>query len=339
MFWLFAIFSTLFIFSFLFTYLIRLFSLKNNILDIPNDRSSHKSPTPRGGGLAFVSFFYLGLSFLWLNHFIAQTLFLSLLGGIPIACVGYCDDVFGVKAKWRACVHALSAIWGIAWLGGIPFLNFGEVVIHNPVLFFVLGTFITVWFVNLYNFMDGIDGLAGMEAIFVSGTAGCILLLSGGHAVALICFVLMFSVGGFLVLNWPPAKIFMGDVGSGFIGYVFAMLMWITNNAHQLPFLIWWILLGVFLGDASYTLIHRMIQRKNWRQAHREHAYQRMVQSGLSHKQVTTSILCINLIICLPLALFYLHLQTNSVLVLYTLSILSVFWMAWFLITRKCEVC
>src|SRR3990167_1117600 len=218
------------ILSFYFTHLIRLFSIKKNILDIPNQRSSHQMPTPRGGGLAFVSLFYAVIFVLRVIHFIPLTVFLSLLGGIPIAVIGYCDDMFGVSSKWRTCVHFFSALWGIAWLGGVPFLNFGEITFHFPVLFFIFATFITVWFINLYNFMDGIDGLAGMEAIFVSLAACSMLMASGFYAVAFICFALTLSVSGFLFFNWPPAKIFMGDVGSGFLGFIFAELMWITNK-------------------------------------------------------------------------------------------------------------
>jgi Fuc2NAc and GlcNAc transferase len=329
----------LFLFSVFFTYLIRTFSLRKNIVDVPNHRSSHQIPTPRGGGLAFVILFYAAVFVLWFLQIIHSHLLLSLLGGIPVAVVGYCDDVLGVKASWRALVHLLSALWGLAWLGGVPFLYFGQSTFHAPVLFFIFAAFITVWFINLYNFMDGIDGLAGMEAVFVSFVAGSILMASGFYPVAYVCFALTCAVAGFLVFNWSPAKIFMGDIGSGFLGFIFADLMWITNNHHQLSFPIWWILLSVFIIDASYTLIHRMIQKKNWKQAHREHAYQRLVQSGLSHKAVVLSILCINFLVCLPILEIYLHLFRIDFIVFYFILLLSMFWVGWFYITKKYQVC
>src|SRR3989338_106779 len=325
----------LFISSLYFTYLIRLFSIKKNILDKPNQRSSHHIPTPRGGGLAFVFLLYAVISVLWLTHFIPFTVFLSLLGGIPIAVVGYCDDMFGVSSQWRAWVHFFSALWGVAWLGGAPFLNFGEITFHSPILFFIFATFITVWFINLYNFMDGIDGLAGMEAVFVSVVAGRILMINGFDGVAFICFALTLSVSGFLFFNWPPAKIFMGDVGSGFLGFIFAELMWITNNHHQLSFPVWWILLSVFIIDASYTLIYRMIQKKNWRSAHREHAYQRLTKSGLTHKKVMLSILGVNLLVCLPTVDIYLHLHSGILIAVFLVLMMSIFWLGWFFITKK----
>ncbi|OGT40959.1 MAG: hypothetical protein A3F13_01570 [Gammaproteobacteria bacterium RIFCSPHIGHO2_12_FULL_40_19] len=324
----------LLILSLLFTYLIRIVSLKKNIVDIPNHRSSHQVSTPRGGGLAFVFLFYAALFLLFQQRFIQHPILLSLLGGIPIACVGYCDDLFGVKAKWRGLIHMLSAIWALAWLGGVPLITIGAVSFHAPILFFMVATFITVWFVNLYNFMDGIDGLAGMEAVFVSSIAGCILLYGGVYSIAFICLALSVAVAGFLVFNWPPAKIFMGDVGSGFLGFIFADLMWITHHQHQLPFSMWIILLSVFIVDASCTLIYRIIQKKKWHLAHREHAYQRLIQAGFSHKKITLTVLGINFLICFPAATIYLHLNSNVVYA-FLLLILSAIWLAWFFIIRK----
>src|SRR3989338_530486 len=329
---------TLFALSLLFTFLVRQFSLKKNIVDVPNQRSSHALPTPRGGGLVFVFLFYTVVFILYFTHFIQLKIFMSLLGGVPIAVIGYCDDVLSVNALWRATIHLLSAIWSIAWLHGVSFLNFNGHIFYAPVLCSILAVFITVWFVNLYNFMDGIDGLAGMEAVFVSFVAGCILISHGFYAISFICFALTFSVLGFLFFNWPPAKIFMGDVGSGFLGFIFADLMWITNNYHQLSFPFWWILLSVFIGDASYTLIYRMIQKKNWKQAHREHAYQRLTQAGVTHKHMTLSIFVINLLICLPAVDIYSHLHNDILMILYFVTIASIFWLAWFFITRQYNI-
>lgn len=316
----------LFFLSLLFTYLIRQFSIKRNILDVPNQRSLHQLPTPRGGGLAFILTFYLAVFVLWFNHFIHLNILLVLVGGIPIACIGYCDDVFGVKAQWRACVHLFSAVWGLYFLG------------TTSSLFFIFAIFVTVWFVNLYNFMDGIDGLAGMEAVFVSAAMGLILFLHGFNGSSFVCFALTFSVLGFLVFNWPPAKIFMGDVGSGFLGYIFAMLMWVTNSQHQISPPVWWILLSVFILDASYTLIHRMIQKKKWWLAHREHAYQRLTQSGFSHKKITLGILLINVFICLPLAEIYLNLHQMVRGMFYLMLLSSASWFVWVYLIKKYKI-
>lgn len=311
----------IFFLSLFFSYCYMIFACKKNILDFPNERSLHKKPIPRGGGIVFVFLFYIAVIFLWFLHFIKLPIFLSLLGGIPIACVGYCDDLFGVKSRWRAMVHTLSAIWSISFLG------------VTSTWFFMSAVFITVWFVNLYNFMDGIDSLAGMEAVFVGLSAGFVLLFLGFFSEAALCFVIAFSVLGFLIFNWSPAKIFMGDAGSGFLGFIFAELMWITHRQHQLPIVFWWILLSVFIADASYTLIYRIIRKKTWYLAHREHAYQLLAQAGFTHRKITLWVLCINLLFCLLLAVFSIKLHNIESLSL-LLFIFLVFVIAWFWVTR-----
>lgn len=326
------------ILSFVMIHQLSVVLVKKNILDIPNARSSHHAPVPRGGGLVFVVLFYAALVLLFMQHLITKSVLFSLLGGMLVAAVGYCDDMWHVKARWRAVVQMIAAAWGIYWLGGIHFLYMGSETLHFPILFSFLAVITTVWFINLYNFMDGIDGLAGMEAVFVSICAGVILLCDGYLANAFVCFAIALPVLSFLFFNWSPAKIFMGDVGSGFLGFIFADMMWITNNQHQLSLPAWWILLSVFIFDASYTLICRIIQKKQWYLAHREHAYQRLIQSRFSHKQVTTIIFLINILICLPTAVIYLNLNRimPDVILLFTMSI--VFFFSWFMISKKYNV-
>lgn len=282
-----------FIFSMIFTGLFRKFALKKSILDLPNERSSHAIPTPRGGGVVFTVLFYLLLMLLWSFKIVSSSLCFSLLGGIAIAVVGYWDDVYHLKIQWRFLVHCLAAIWGMYWLA-LP---------QGWVWFFAV--FLTVWFINFYNFMDGIDGIAASEGVFVSFVAGS-LLFTHSAGLSLLCFGLGFMLLGFLYWNWSPAKIFMGDVGSGFLGYCFAIFMWATASMHQLSLLSWWILLAVFLVDATVTLLKRMSQGKKWYQSHREHFYQQLTQRGLSHARVTTYMMLVNIFILLPLVL-WLH--------------------------------
>ncbi|MDP1573490.1 MAG: glycosyltransferase family 4 protein [Coxiellaceae bacterium] len=286
-----ALLIAAFIFSLSFTGLFRKFALQKAIIDLPNERSAHVIPTPRGGGLVFTVAFYGLLVTLWFLNEVQTPLFLSLLGGIVVAIVGYWDDLYHLKIQWRFLGHCIAAVWGIAWLP-IP---------HGVDTF--LAIFLTVWFINLYNFMDGIDGVAASEAIFVSVAAG-IALLHHDAGVSTLCFGLGAIMLGFLCWNWAPAKIFMGDVGSGFLGYCFAILMWATAAAHSLSILFWWILLAVFLVDATFTLLRRMIQGKKWYQAHCEHGYQKLTQKGLSHAKVTLCMMGINIFILLPAAFF-----------------------------------
>jgi Fuc2NAc and GlcNAc transferase len=144
-----------------------------------------------------------------------------------------------------------------------------------------------VWLTNLYNFMDGIDGIAAVEAITV-GLAGALLLAGREPSLALVALVVAGAAGGFLVWNWPPAKLFMGDVGSGFLGYIFGGLALASENVGALPALLWLVLLGPFFVDTTLTLLRRIARGERWWAAHRTHAYQRAVQAGWSHRRVTT---------------------------------------------------
>jgi Fuc2NAc and GlcNAc transferase len=150
-----------------------------------------------------------------------------------------------------------------------------------------------VWATNLYNFMDGIDGLAGAEAASV-GLLGAALLAPWNPSLAVVAALVAGSAAGFLPLNWAPARIFMGDVGSGFLGFLFAALAVASEHAGALPALIWLLLLGVFFADATITLLRRFVRGDRWYAPHRSHAYQRAVQGGWSHAGVSGAVLGLN---------------------------------------------
>jgi Fuc2NAc and GlcNAc transferase len=152
-----------------------------------------------------------------------------------------------------------------------------------------------VWAINLYNFVDGIDGLAAGEAVSTGVIGGLILLAMGEYGLAMVALLIAAANAGFLPLNWAPAKLFMGDVGSGMLGYLFAVLAVASENARAVPLLIWVLLLGAFVFDATVTLCRRIAHGERWYHAHHSHAYQRMVQAGRSHAAVSSMILLINL--------------------------------------------
>jgi Fuc2NAc and GlcNAc transferase len=156
--------------------------------------------------------------------------------------------------------------------------------------------------INLYNFMDGIDGLAGIETLCVSTLGTLLFAWSGLGGLADVVLVLGGATAGFLIWNWPPAKIFMGDVGSGFLGYVFGVLA--LSSAKERPWLLWpWlILLSVFIVDATVTLMKRVITGARWYEAHRSHAYQHAARRWDSHSKVTVAIAAINVVWLFPLA-------------------------------------
>jgi Fuc2NAc and GlcNAc transferase len=293
--------------TYLLTRSVRRYSLQRSILDVPNDRSLHEAPVARGGGVAVVACFQTAAVLLALTGQIPGRWAVALLGGgLLVALIGWLDDRSGVQARIRALVHFVAACWALWWLGGLPGIWLGGWELRLPVIGNVLATIGVVWWINLYNFMDGIDGLAGGQAVTVAGSAGVLMLLTGNAADALPAFALAGAAAGFLVLNWYPARIFLGDVGSGFLGFAFATLAIATERAGALPLLVWVLLSGVFIVDSTVTLLRRVLRGERWHEAHRSHAYQRLVLSGRSHGRVTAAVLGINGILTLA-AVRYLY--------------------------------
>jgi Fuc2NAc and GlcNAc transferase len=221
--------------------------------------------------------------------------FLALVGGgVLIASVGWKDDKDGLTPRVRSFSHFLAAAWAVYCLGGFSAINVGFADLHLAWVGSIVAVIGTVWMINLYNFMDGVDGIAGTEAVSVAAIGGLLLLWQQSFSPAVVCFLLAASVAGFLMWNWPPAKIFMGDVGSGFLGFIFAVMAMWSEQSGAIPLIIWILLLGVFVIDATSTLILRVSQGNKWYEAHRSHVYQLAIQAGYSHKQVTLTVLAIN---------------------------------------------
>jgi len=274
---------------------VRLYAL-DRLLDIPNERSSHSVPTPRGGGLAIAVTVLGGTIFAAARGWIDWNLALALGGGgAMVAAVGWIDDHRSLSALTRFAVQFISAGWAVFWLGGLPSLTVGFGSLQLGFLGTILGVVGIVWAINLYNFVDGIDGLAAGEAVSTGVIGGLILLAMGQYGLAMMALLIAAASAGFLPLNWAPAKLFMGDVGSGMLGYLFAVLAIASENAGAVPLLIWVLLLGAFVFDATVTLCRRIAHGERWYHAHHSHAYQRMVQAGRSHAQVSVMILFINL--------------------------------------------
>jgi Fuc2NAc and GlcNAc transferase len=289
-----------FLISLSITTLVRRYALRHSLIDIPNARSSHFEPTPRGGGLAIVFAWFLALISLILLQRLDRWVGFALLGGGGlIAATGWLDDRFGVSAGLRATIHVVAAVWAVWCLGGFQSLDIGVGVVPLGMVGNVLVVVAIAWLVNLYNFMDGIDGIAAVEAVSVALIGGALLAFAGAGGMALAVLSLAAATGGFLVLNWPPARIFMGDVGSGLLGYAFAVIGLASERAGAVPLVVWLILLGVFIVDATATLFYRIINRERWYEAHRSHAYQRAVQAGYSHRTVTVAVLGLNAVLAL----------------------------------------
>jgi Fuc2NAc and GlcNAc transferase len=287
----------------LLTSAVRRYALRRALLDIPNERSSHTVPTPRGGGLAIAAALALGLAALGVSGIVQLNVMWALLGGgAMVAGIGWIDDHRHVAPRWRVSVHALAALWALYCLGGLTKITVGADAWHLGWVGSVLAVIGIVWLINLYNFMDGIDGLAGLEAVTAGLSGAALLWWAGLSGLGLAAALVAASSAGFLWWNWPPAKIFMGDVGSGLLGYCFAVLALASEKSGLVPASLWMVLLAVFVLDATFTLISRVAAGERWYTAHRSHAYQRIVQLGYSHRRVAAAAGLINVLILFPLA-------------------------------------
>ncbi len=294
---------SVFALTFLLTWGLRSYALTRNVLDVPSARSAHSSPMPRGGGLAFVITILMAVPLLEDARFLAPNGSIALISaGVFIASLGFLDDHGHVGSFWRLLGHTVAGTLALYWVGGMPTLHIGIFELHTGFLLNVLTLFYLVWLLNLYNFMDGIDGLAGIEAVSVClGMAG-LYWLTGDEGLMVLPLILASGVAGFLCWNFPSARIFMGDAGSGFLGFIVGVLSVQAAHVNVRFFWCWLILLGVFVVDATFTLLRRMLRFEKVYQAHSMHAYQHAARRFRSHPPVTLTVLGINVIWLLPLA-------------------------------------
>ena len=284
------IYFVLFLISFSLTYLIKNYMIKKSLVATVNERSSHTVPTPHGGGIALALTWFMGLGYLYFTAEIESKLFYALLFGAVISIVSFFDDIYELSPKLRLLVQSLVAVFGIYILGGLESITFGIFSIENQIITNVFAFLLIVWFINLTNFIDGINGYVGSEFVFLS-VAG-FLLFDGAHFL-----VLAVAVLGFLFWNWNKAKIFMGDVGSTLLGYNVAIFTIYYSNIQSSNLWIWITLFALFWFDATITLIRRKLNKEKLSQAHKKHAYQRLTQAGWSHYKVTNYSIGLNIII------------------------------------------
>lgn len=303
--------------SYVLTLMIMRYAVRNKMTVIPNERSLHDIPTPKGGGIAITLTWFAGISVLYFAGIIELSLFLALLSGIMLAFVSLIDDLKGLRPIIRLVVQFITAILAFYFLHGlrplvIPQLNFNYNYVVYPLA--VIGM---VWFINLFNFMDGVDGFASVEVIAVSS----VLFIMSWN---IITILLIVCVGGFLCLNWPKAKIFMGDVGSTQLGFILVVLGIYFHNTLEFSILNWIMLTSPFWFDATLTLFRRMRNKERLSEAHRKHAYQRIVTAGFSHEKVNFSLIVINLI---TIALIILYREVKILQIPVFVLSLSIFYL------------
>lgn len=283
--------------------LYRRFSLKKQLLDTPNHRSSHTLPTPRGGGTAFLIGFLCFSGFLALYQVIKFSWLLYGGVGSAIALLGFWDDTRGLSAKFRLLAQFTLSILSIFLLKQLPPLSLFGMALNGSVIGYIMAVFYLVWMLNLYNFMDGINGIAALEAITVCSSASILYYLTGHGEMALLPCAVAAAALGFLKWNFPRASLFMGDIGSSFLGFILAIFSLEGGASNPAFFYSWLIFLAVFILDATLTLLTRLFLKCNVLEAHCNHAYQHAARHYGSHTLVTCSILFINCIWLLPLGI------------------------------------
>ncbi len=259
---------------------------KFHILDHPNERSLHTNPTPRSGGMAILGGIALGFAFVssqiaWPSEmpFIVASLLL-------VALVSYIDDRAGVRVVYRFVVHVFAAALLLG--AGLDLVSAplpGTSWPPIPVMTAALSVFCIVWMINLYNFMDGMDGFAGGMAVIGFGTFAALGWFSGHTAFVVVSLITASATAGFLLFNFPPARIFMGDVGSSSLGLLAAALSLWGARDGIFPFWVALLVFSPFIVDATVTLLRRLLKGEKVWQAHRSHYYQRLVQMGWGHRK------------------------------------------------------
>lgn len=279
------------------------------LVQAPNHRSSHIRPTPAGGGIGIV--IAASLAGVLLLPTAPQPLGWSMLGlALLMAVTGLVDDIRPVSARTRFATQFALVLALLLVLGEMPQLQLHAGWAIGGALLAGLLLIAGLWWINLFNFMDGIDGIAGSEASYMLLAAALLSLWLQPNITqdALWLFMLYIagSAIGFLAMNWPPARIFLGDVGSTYLAFLIFSLALASIQAGWLTFPCWLVLGAVFIVDATITLLTRMLRGERWYEAHRSHAYQRiarrMAKHGHTHLPVTLGVFAINLFWLLPLA-------------------------------------
>ncbi len=273
------------------------------IVATPNQRTLHAGIVPRGGGVVVALTFLAGVTFLFALGELPGRWFLALAGGgLVITAVGFIDDVADLSMRARVVAHLIVALWAAAWLGRDLSVEVGTAHIEMGWLGYAFAAAAVVCMVNLFNFMDGIDGIEASGVLWFSSGALAILEWRGGSALSAPIALLGVASAGFLLFNWPPARLFLGDAGSGFYGYAFSVLILVTMTTGEISLWTWIILLAYFLGDTTTTLVIRMWTVPRFYSTHRSHAYQNLARLWQNHRRMTLIVLAIDLVWLLPLA-------------------------------------
>jgi Fuc2NAc and GlcNAc transferase len=290
--------------AFAVTALVRRNARRLGTIQAPNERSSHTTPTPSGGGLGIVAGGTLATAAL-----LAPTpwpLGVGLIVALAVAAIGFVDDRTPLPARFRLSAQLVLVATTMAVAVPLDGLAAASGLSLPGLLVAAIALVVAVYWINLFNFMDGIDGIAGSQTIFMCCAAALLMVLRSPDSAGAVPFWMLLAVAaasaGFLILNWPPARIFMGDAGSTYLGFVIVFLGLVTIASGAVSLAQWSILAAAFVTDATVTLIRRLTMRERVFDAHRRHAYQHLSRRWKSHRRVTASFIAVNLIWLLPLS-------------------------------------
>lgn len=286
-------FVVIFLLSIGLAYFYRLFAIKHDIVDTPNHRSSHQDIVPRGGGVVFISLWLCTVLLFLFTKETSHTIAFSIIFPVSlVAMVSFIDDYYDIPRILRLFIHLIGSAFAVFMILGY---EYSDILIINAFVFGALILTIT-WSINLFNFMDGLDGFAAIQAIFIFSVSGLLLYKHHDIQLGYLSLLLVFAVMGFLFWNWPKAKIFMGDVGSTSLGLLIMIFASWAYQRNSLSPIIYLILYLPFLFDATITMLRRMLYGEKWYHAHKSHAYQRLHSAGWPHQKVLIWFIGLNML-------------------------------------------
>lgn len=266
----------------------------SKLIDKPNDRTLHLKPTVRGGGIVFIGLSLLILPFIWYftGTLYKESVFL-LLCILLIAGVSFFDDIYDLPIKIRLGVQCIVAFILAVFIRPEK-LNFILFSVSHDYIIIPFVFFMVIWAINHFNFMDGLDGFCASQAIYL--LASYFILFNVPHALVYqdFCWILICSLIGFLIFNFPPARLFMGDVGSASLGLIIFSMALIAQQKYQIPIVYWFMLNSLFLFDSTVTLLRRIMNKEQWFAPHKKHAYQRLKQFGMDTRFILFAQLLMN---------------------------------------------
>lgn len=263
---------------------------------VPNHRSLHQQVIPKGGGIAVALAALPCFAILWAHGDLDRPMMnVFLVGGFAVTLGGVADDRLDIPPRYRVLMQLSAIAWVYFWLGGVPPLYFGATSFDVGLLGLVLLFPACMWFFNLFNFVDGTDGMAASATAFIGGMMSGVMVLAKQYDLAAILAVVAVASLAFLRFNWPPARMFMGDAGTSFLSYTFVAAILVSLSRQAVSLWIWLVVFAFYFADTTTTTTIRALTVPHFYRGHRSHAYQNLARIWGSHLRILTVVLAIDL--------------------------------------------